>query len=246
MGEEKLYGVRPVLEALHSSSRRLVKIFIAAPRTRDDVRQLLALAAERRVPVEIVTRAQLPPWHGPHGHQGVIALVEPLRYADFTDVLHQMAQVSGRQAVLLLDGVTDVGNFATLVRSAVAFGVTAIVVPRHGSVALTPTVAKLSAGAIEHVTVTEVVNVVRAIENLRTQGFWIYGSDTQAGTPVAQVAWAERLAIIVGSEGHGMRRLVRENCDVFVHIPMHPGVDSLNVAVAGAIILAYSWAYQVR
>jgi 23S rRNA (guanosine2251-2'-O)-methyltransferase len=146
--------------------------------------------------------------------------------------------------MLVLDGVTDVGNFATLVRSAVAFGVTAIVVPRHGSVALTPTVAKLAAGAIEHVAVTEVVNVVRAIERLRTKGFWIYGSDAQSGIPVAQVVWAERLAIIVGSEGRGMRRLVRENCDVYVRIPMRPGVDSLNVAVAGAIVLAYSWAQQ--
>jgi tRNA G18 (ribose-2'-O)-methylase SpoU len=83
MGEEKLYGVRPVLEALHASRCRLVKIFVAAPHTRDDIRRLLALAAERGVPVEIMARAQLPPWHGPHGHQGVVALVEPLRYANF-------------------------------------------------------------------------------------------------------------------------------------------------------------------
>jgi len=241
MSAEKLYGVRPILEALQSSSRRIVKIFIGVQRTRDDIRRLLTLAAERGVAVEIVQRAQLPSWQGPHGHQGVVALVEPLQQAGFPEVLHKISQAPGRQAVLLLDGVTDVGNFATLVRSAVAFGVTAIILPRHRSVALTPTVAKLSAGAIERVTITEVVNMVRAIEMLRAERFWIYGSDAQTGMPIAQVVWAERLALILGSEGRGMRRLVRENCDVLVRIPMHPGADSLNVAIAGAIILAYSW-----
>jgi 23S rRNA (guanosine2251-2'-O)-methyltransferase len=148
--------------------------------------------------------------------------------------------------MVLLDEVTDAGNFAALLRSADAFGVHSVIVPRHRSVALTAMVAKRSAGAVDRVSVVQVVNVVRALDELKRAGFWVYGADMRAATPIARVAWPERLVLVLGSEERGIRRLVREYCDMLVGIPMRQGVDSLNVAVAGAIILAYIWAWHAN
>jgi len=141
--------------------------------------------------------------------------------------------------------VTDVGNFAALIRSAAAFGVHAIIVPRHDAVPLTPAVAKRSAGAIERMSIVRVVNLVRALDELKQHGFWIYGADIQAALTVAQIAWPERVVLVLGAESSGIRRLVRERCDSLVRIPMHAGTNSLNVAMAGAIILAYRWNHCV-
>jgi 23S rRNA (guanosine2251-2'-O)-methyltransferase len=143
--------------------------------------------------------------------------------------------------MLVLDGVTDVGNFAALIRSAAAFGVHAIVLPRHDTVTLTPAIAKRSAGAIERVAIVRVVNVVRVLDELKQHGFWVYGADMRADLTVAHMAWPERVVLVLGAEGGGIRRLVRERCDGLVCIPMCTGTDSLNVAMAGAIILAYRW-----
>jgi 23S rRNA (guanosine2251-2'-O)-methyltransferase len=143
---------------------------------------------------------------------------------------------------LLLDGITDVGNFATLVRSAVAFGVDAVLLPRHHSVGLTPVVAKRSAGAIERVAVVQVGNMVQLLERLKALGYWVYGADARAATRVTQVQWPERIVLIVGAEGRGMRQLVRAQCDQLVCIPMRSGMESLNAAVAGSILLAAIWA----
>jgi 23S rRNA (guanosine2251-2'-O)-methyltransferase len=161
-------------------------------------------------------------------------------------VLERLAAAREPQTILLLDGVTDVGNFAALMRSAVAFGVEVIILPRHRSVTLTATAARRSAGAVDRLSIVQVVNVVRALDELKGAGFWVYGADMRAATPVARITWPERLVLVLGAEGHGMRRLVRERCDSLVCVPMRLGVDSLNVAVAGAIILAYRWEWQLR
>jgi 23S rRNA (guanosine2251-2'-O)-methyltransferase len=174
----------------------------------------------------------------------VVALVEPLGYDHLADVLGALEQRRGAHTLLFLDGITDVGNFATLARSAVAFGVDAILLPRHHAVGLTPVVAKRSAGAIERIAVVQVGNAVQALEQLKELGCWVYGADARAPTRVAQVQWPERVVLIVGSEGRGMRRLVRQQCDHLVRIPMRSGTDSLNAAVAGSILLAVIWAQR--
>jgi 23S rRNA (guanosine2251-2'-O)-methyltransferase len=141
--------------------------------------------------------------------------------------------------------VTDVGNFAALIRSAAAFGVYAIVLPRHDAVPLTPTVAKRSAGAIERIAIVRVGNLVRALDELKQHGFWVYGADMQGPLTVARMAWPERVVLVLGAEHGGIRRLVRTRCDSLVRIPMHTGMHSLNVATAGAILLAYRWDHCV-
>jgi len=245
MTDEKLYGVHPILEALQEERRRIGKIFLSAQRRGAEVQRILTLAARRGIPVVTLERVQLQQLLGHDRHQGVVALVEPHVYTPWPEVLTHVTARPGPHTVLVLDGVTDVGNFAALIRSAAAFGVHAIVLPRHHTVTLTPAVAKRSAGAIERVAIVRVVNVVRVLDELKQHGFWVYGADVQADLTVAHITWPERVVLVLGAEGGGIRRLVQERCDSLVRIPMCPGTNSLNVAMAGAIILAYRWDYGI-
>jgi 23S rRNA (guanosine2251-2'-O)-methyltransferase len=241
MTDEKLYGVHPVLEALQAARRHIRKVLISTQRRGAEVQRIIALAERRGIPVVTVERPQLYQLLGHNAHQGIVALAEPHVYQPWLEVVTDVTTMPGPCTMLVLDSVTDVGNFAALIRSAAAFGVHAIVIPRHEAVSLTPAVAKLSAGAIERVSIVRVANVVRALDELKQHGFWVYGADMQAEFTVAQMAWPERVVLVLGAESHGIRRLVRERCDGFVRIPMHTGTNSLNVATAGAIILAYRW-----
>jgi len=245
MTDEKLYGIHPILAALQEERRRIGKVFVSAQRRGAEVQRIIALAERRGIPVLAVERAQLQQLLGHGAHQGVVALIEPHVYQPWAEVVAHVTAVPGAHTILVLDGVTDVGNFAALIRSAAAFGVHAIVLPRHDAVPLTPAVAKRSAGAIERVAIVRVVNLVRALDELKQYGFWVYGADVQAELTVAHLRWPERVVLVLGAEGSGMRRLVRERCDGLVRVPMHPGTNSLNVAMAGAIILAYRWNHCV-
>ena len=241
MTEETLYGFHAVIGALKNEQRRVSKIVIDEHRRGSAVRQVLTLAQQRGIALEFANRAVLNQLLGHTRHQGVIALVESLEYGSFSRVSEGAEDDVGPQTLLVLDGVTDVGNFASLIRSAAAFGVDTIVIPRNRSVALTSAVAKRSSGAIEQVSVVRVVNIANSLDELKQRGFWIYGAGMTAELQVARVQWPKRLAIVLGAEGSGIRRLVRERCDALIRIPMRPGSNSLNVAIAGAIILAYAW-----
>jgi 23S rRNA (guanosine2251-2'-O)-methyltransferase len=245
MTDEKLYGVHPVLEALQEERRHIRQVLISAQRRGTEIQRIIALARRRGIPVVIVERAQLHQLLGHSAHQGVVALTEPHVYQPWAEVIAYITATPGPHTLLCLDSVTDVGNFAALIRSAAAFGVHAIIVPRHDAVPLTPAVAKRSAGAIERMSIVRVVNIVRTLDELQQHGFWVYGADIQAALTVAQVAWPERVVLVLGAESGGIRRLVRERCDSLVRIPMHAGTNSLNVAMAGAIVLAYRWNHCV-
>jgi 23S rRNA (guanosine2251-2'-O)-methyltransferase len=246
MHAETLYGLHAVTAALEGRRRHIAKVFIDSRRRDVAMQQIVRLAEQCGIPVEMVTGGQLHHLLGHSHHQGVVALVEPLGYQTFSVAISSLLSKQRPCTILLLDEVTDVGNFAALMRSAVAFGVEVILLPRHRSVTLTPTVAKRSAGAVERVSIVQVANVVQTLNALKREGFWIYGADVQATIPVSQVEWPARLVVVLGAEGRGIRRLVRECCDALVHVPMQSGVDSLNVAVAGAIILAYVWDWHAN
>ena len=241
MGEDMVYGVHAVTGALKNKSRRVSKVLVDDRRRDAPAREIMTLGGRRGIAVEKVSRAELSRALGHSRHQGVAAVVEPLAYGSVADMRAGIAAAVHAQTFLVLDGVTDVGNFASLVRSAAAFGVDTIVMPRHRSVPLTSAVAKRSAGVIEEVSVVRVTNLAKTLDELKEQGFWIYGTTMQAGIQVGDVRWPERVAIVLGAEASGLRRLVRERCDDLVRIPMRAGSDSLNVAVAGAIVLAYAW-----
>jgi 23S rRNA (guanosine2251-2'-O)-methyltransferase len=241
MREETLYGVHPVLAAMAEPRRRVTKIFLDRRRQGPTIQHLVGLAGQQGIPVELVTGLYLDRLVGHGQHQGVMAHAAPAVPYTLADVLPWLESTQKPQTILLLDQITDVGNFAALLRSADAFGTEIIILPRHHSVPLSPTVAKRSAGALDKVRVVQVGNVARTLVDLKRLGFWIYGADMRADTPVAHVTWPARVVLVLGSEESGLRRLVRASCDTLVHVPMRVGVDSLNVAVAGAIILAYIW-----
>ncbi len=245
---EHVYGVHPVEELIQAGQRRIEKILLVNrqnPRgIRRGIQQIQDLASRHQIPVTSVGAAELRQLLGHDQHQGVAALVAPLTYRPFAEITALLQENPGPHTLLALDGVTDVGNFATLIRSAVAFGAAAILLPKHNSVGLTPIVAKRSAGAVERIALVQVGNMVRALERLQQLGCWLYGAEAHAPTAVGDVTWPERTVVVMGAEGRGLRRLVRTRCDQLVQIPMRTGADSLNVAVAGSIVLSHVWSYH--
>jgi len=187
--------------------------------------------AERRP--KLVADRDLSERAGTRDHQGVVASVEPFRYAD----AYELAAVE-RPLLAVLDRVTDPHNLGAVCRSAEGAGATGVVVPAHGSAVVTPAVARASAGAVEHLPIAVVTNLARYLEEVKGADLWVYGAAGEAGaTSMWQVDLSGGLALVLGSEGKGLRPLVRRTCDALVSIPLAGRVESLNVSVAAALLL---------
>jgi 23S rRNA (guanosine2251-2'-O)-methyltransferase len=231
-------GRRPVLEALRSG-RPVERVVVAAGGAeRGTLAELLALAAKRGVPVETVPRSVLDAQATTGAHQGVAAMVAPLEPIQLDELLAIPLGSGEPPFFLALDGIEDPRNLGALARSADAAGCHGMIVPRHRSAPLSAVAVKSSAGALEHLPVAEAANLARAIERLRASGLWCVGLDADAPASLFELELAdEPVCVVVGGEGGGLHRLVRELCDVLVHIPMAGQVDSLNASVAGALAL---------
>jgi 23S rRNA (guanosine2251-2'-O)-methyltransferase len=193
---------------------------------------LLRAAEQRHVPVSWVERRDLERLQADH-HQGVLAEVEPFRYARLDDLLG-----SERPLLLMLDSLQDPQNFGTLLRTAQSCGVDGVVIPEHRAVGVTPAVVSASAGAVEHLRVARETNLSRAIQALKARNVWVYGLTVEGQRPYWDVDWTAASALVVGAEGPGLGRLVRESCDDLLRIPMAPeAVQSLNAAVAGSLVI---------
>jgi 23S rRNA (guanosine2251-2'-O)-methyltransferase len=237
-GRILIEGRRPVVEALRAG-RPVDRVLIAAGSGRGGLAELLDLADQRRVPVETVPRSLLDAEASTGAHQGVLAVVAQLEPIDLDELLALPLATREPPFFLALDGVEDPRNLGALARSAEAAGCHGLVVPRHGSAPLSAAAVKSSAGALVHLPVAEVPNLTRALERLRDAGLWCIGLDgsAQAGLFEVDLAADEPVCVVVGGEGAGLRRLVREACDILVAIPMAGRVDSLNASVAGALAL---------
>jgi 23S rRNA (guanosine2251-2'-O)-methyltransferase len=231
-------GRRPVIEALRGS-RRVERVVVAAGAAeRGTLAELLELAAKEGVPVETVPRSLLDAHAETGAHQGVAAVVSQLESVGLNELLAIPLGGAEPPFFLALDGIEDPHNLGALVRSAEAAGCHGIVLPRHRSAPLSATAVKSSAGALEHVPVAEVANLTRALERLRAAGLWCVGLDGAAESSLFELELAdEPVCLVVGGEGAGLHRLVRETCDVLVRIPMAGRVASLNASVAGALAL---------
>jgi len=220
-----VYGRRAVREALRG--RREVLEVWATDRALKAEPWLQEEQAKRKLERELSERA------GTRDHQGVIAFVEPYRYADAYELAARE-----RPLLAVLDRVTDPRNLGAVCRSADGAGATGVVVPAHGSAVVTPAVARASAGAIEHLSVAVVTNLARYLEEVKGPDLWVYGA---AGEDDAKPMWdtdmAGGCALVFGAEGRGLRPLVRRTCDALVAIPLHGRVESLNVSVAAAVLL---------
>lgn len=225
-----LYGANPVLEAIRSHPRRVRWVAVAREQS-GRMQKLVAEANGAGVAVRVLPLQQVNRLAGRGVHNGVVAEVSAGEYADFDEAISR-EQTS---FVLILDGVTDPQNFGAILRVADAFGVQLVVVPEHDSAGLTPAAVKASAGASEWVALAQVTNLARAIESLKEREFWVYGAAAD-GDPADVIDFTGRVAIVLGSEGKGIRRNVLEHCDRSVRIPMRGHVDSLNVASAAAVL----------
>jgi len=237
-GTTQVEGRRPVLEALRAG-RPLRKLLVAHSHpSSGPLHDLISEARRRGIPVQDVPPAVIDRLAHTRAPQGVIAYVAAHATVDVDDLL-ALARTRGEAPfVLLLDGVTDPGNLGAILRSAEAAGAHGVVIPRHRAAGLTPVVAAASAGAIEHVRVAQTSNLTNAMERLKAEGVWVIGADPAAtAMSIYEAQLRPPLALVVGGEGRGLSRLVRERCDLLVRIPMHGATASLNVSVAAALLL---------
>ena len=233
-----LYGRRPVYEVLRAGRRHVYKLTLAdgVKERGGIVGQIVALARAAGVPLTRSSRAELN--RAVSNHQGVIVEASPYSYAELDDILSIVADQNVRPLLLLLDLLQDPQNLGSLLRTAEAVGVHGVVIPQRRAVGVTPAVVSASAGAVEHLQVARVANLARTLEELKYRDFWIAGLELDLTAQIYdQVDLRGPLALVVGSEGGGLRRLVREKCDFSMRLPMRGRVASLNAAVAGSVAL---------
>lgn len=230
-----LIGRNAVIEAL-KAGRGINKILLASGEREGTLAEIMALARERGVVFETVERGKIEEIAAGLRHQGVLAYVAPVEYKELEDILRLAEERGEPPFVLLLDELEDPHNLGALLRTADAAGVHGILIPRRRSVPLNATVAKTSAGAIEHVPVARIGNISQTLKGLKEKGFWVAGADME-GTPYYEADLTGPLVLVIGSEGHGMSRLTREACDFIVSIPMRGAINSLNASVAGSILM---------
>ncbi len=236
---ETLYGRNAIFECLRAGHREVLKLIVAqGVHERGTLADIIALAGKRQVPVQQVDRQQLDRLGQGVHHQGIMAEVGEYEYVGLDDILATAAARDEPPWLLLLDCLQDPQNLGTLLRTAEVAGVHGVVLPVRRAVGVTPAVVSASSGASEHMLVAQVTTLVRTIKALQEQEVWIAGLEA---VPEATVLWQAdldgALALVVGSEGQGMRRLVRESCDFSVRLPMRGQINSLNAAVAGSVAL---------
>lgn len=230
-----ILGRNTVMEAL-KSNRTINKIWLAKGEQKGSVREIVALAKEKRITVQIVERSKLDKMFPHENHQGVAASVASADYVAWQDIVDAARQKGEDPLLVILDELEDPHNLGAILRSVDAVGAHGVIIPKRRAVPLTDGVAKASAGAIEHVPVARVSNLVQVIEELKKQGIWIAGADLH-GEYMHKQDLTGPLAIVVGSEGKGLGKLVRESCDYVVSIPMQGKINSLNASVATGVLL---------
>jgi 23S rRNA (guanosine2251-2'-O)-methyltransferase len=235
-----LFGVQPVLEALRAGQRPVERLTVAEGAHEARLQEILELARAARVPVRRAPRAELQRLADGANHQGVVALVAAARYFDAEELLEALAARVGTKEpplALVLDGVEDPRNLGAIIRTAECAGAHGLFVPERRAAGLTETAAKAAAGALEYVPVARATNLVRLIEELKALGVWTIGTAADARVSYTEWDWTQPCALVLGGEGEGLRRLVRERCDALVSIPLRGHIASLNVSVAAGVLL---------
>jgi len=238
-----VYGRNAIQETVRAGRRRVYKIWLAqGVKERGSVAHILALARQREIPWQRTKRRQLDKASGTEHHHGLVAEVSEYPYVTLDDILQRVRQSAEPALLLLLDCLQDPQNFGALLRTAEIVGVHGVVAPFRRSVGVTPAVVNASAGAVEHLFVARVTNLARSMEHLKEQDVWIAGLEGRAeARSIYEADLDMPLALVVGSEGQGLRRLVRQRCDFFLRLPMRGQVSSLNASVAGSVALYEVW-----
>lgn len=228
---KKVIGMNPVIELLQNKEINIEKIEIFKGTREERLGKLKSLASARNIKIFSVGKKE-------ENSQGIVAyLSEYDYYVEFGEFLEKIAK-DEKSIVLILDGVQDPRNFGAIIRSAEIFGVKGIIIPERNSVKINETVIKTSTGAIEHMDIVKVTNISDTIQKLKKLDFWIYGAEGSGSKYYYEEKYPNKTALVLGSEGEGIRKKVKENCDILIKIPMYGKINSLNVSVAGGILLS--------
>lgn len=236
MKDEIIYGLNPVMEALRGT-RRAFELFVAGVGSDRRFAKMMQLAKERDVPVRQREKGDISRLCGTEHHQGVALRVEAFAYAGMEDILARWRSSGESGLIVVLDGVQDPHNLGALIRSAACAGAHGVIIPKDRAVGVTAVVEKTSAGAVETVPVAQVANIAQTLEELKREGFWIYGAEGKAAASLYDQDFRGNTALVIGGEGEGIRPLVQKKCDYLVSIPIKGGVNSLNASVAGGVML---------
>lgn len=224
-------------------SGRSIDRILVVPEQDGSLREVLGLARDRNLMIRETNRSKLdelcmPFGHGgkPGNHQGIVAMVPGVEYCELSDILDAAKERGEDPFVIILDGIEDPHNLGSIIRSAECAGAHGVVIPKRRSASVTASVAKASAGAVEYMKVARVSNLGGAIERLKDSGLWIMGAHME-GTPMNKADFKGALALVIGSEGSGLSKLVKEKCDFLVSIPVYGKIESLNASVAAAVLM---------
>lgn len=234
---ENVISGRNAVRELIDSGRDIEKIFVSRGEREGSIKQIIGMALERKIPIVESERQKLDAVSGGTRHQGVVAIAAAREYAGIDDIFELAAKRTEAPFIVVLDGVEDPHNLGAIIRNAECTGVHGVIIRKARSVGITPTVVKASAGAIEHVPVARVTNIGATIDELKERGLWIYAADMD-GSPCYETDMSGGAAIVLGGEGSGISRLVKEKCDFTVTIPLYGSVNSMNVSAAAAVILS--------
>jgi 23S rRNA (guanosine2251-2'-O)-methyltransferase len=228
---EVVYGIHAVTEAVRN--RPVDHVLVAQGQHNPRIQEIIDACRANGVSLRFVPRPAVERAAGNPQHQNVVAVCTPRAYDDLEILLAH----SARPLLIVLDGVEDPANLGAIVRTAVAAGADGIMIPERRAAGISPAVARASAGALEHAKIARVTNLARTLEEMKERRVWIYGFEAQAGKSYLELDYSQGCALVLGGEGTGLRRLVREACDELAHIPLRGPVPSLNVSVAAAVVL---------
>jgi 23S rRNA (guanosine2251-2'-O)-methyltransferase len=234
--QDIIEGRNPVIEAI-KSGRSINKILVAKGEKEGSINYLIALAKERKIVIQNVDRIKLDSVSETGKHQGVIAYVSAKEYVEVDDILRIANEKNEDPFIIILDGIGDAQNLGAILRTADATGVHGVIIPKRRAIGLTAAVARISAGAYEYVPVARVVNIARTIDYFKKKNIWVVGTDSLGEKHYQESDLKGAIAIVVGSEGEGMSRLVSEKCDFVVNIPMKGYINSLNSSVSAALVM---------
>lgn len=231
-----IIGKQPVLEAL-KSRQPIEKILILHGASGSHIDQAKQFARKLAIPVKETDKERFVELAGDALTQGIIAVIESYRYVEVEEILAVAQQKNEPPFILVLDEIEDPHNLGALIRTAECAGVHGVIIPLHHAASVNSTVIKTSAGATAHILIARVTNVAQSLNELKKAGIWIVGTDIESDKLYNEHDYRGPLSIVIGNEGKGMRRLVKEKCDFLVRIPMHGKIESLNASVAGALVM---------
>ena len=233
---DQIEGRNSVIELLESG-RDINKIFVQDGEKHGSINKIIAMASQRKILINTISKEKMKQMAQTENYQGVIPIVPPFDYVDIEDILSEAKARQEDPFIVLLDGIEDPHNLGSIIRTAETAGVHGIVIPKRRAASVNATVNKVSAGAVEHLKIARVNNMVETMKYLKEQGLWICGTDMDTKTYYYSQDLTGPLAIVIGSEGFGMSRLVKENCDFLVKIPMRGKITSLNASVSAGIVM---------